>query len=146
MTELIKRLRDTASKGVSVWGDLQMEAAVEIERLTDQNLRIGRGQFGQMCSHCGWETPASGGAWADLQAHTAVCEKHPIKALREEVEQLRVQLAGCGVAAMQNTEQSKASRAKPGDYGYSESYGDVCRAVDREIALRERIEQMEPAQ
>ncbi len=34
MTDLIKRLRDTASKGVSVWGDLQMEAAKEIEILT----------------------------------------------------------------------------------------------------------------
>ena len=35
MTDLIKRLRDTASKGVSVWGDLQMEAAAEIERLRE---------------------------------------------------------------------------------------------------------------
>ena len=34
MNDLIKRLRDTASKGVSVWGDLQMEAAKEIEILT----------------------------------------------------------------------------------------------------------------
>lgn len=33
-SDLIKRLRDTASKGVSVWGDLQMEAAREIEILT----------------------------------------------------------------------------------------------------------------
>jgi len=33
-TDLTKRLRDTASKGVSVWGDLQMEAAREIEILT----------------------------------------------------------------------------------------------------------------
>jgi hypothetical protein len=32
--ELLERLRDTASKGVSVWGDLQMEAAKEIEILT----------------------------------------------------------------------------------------------------------------
>ena len=32
--DLVKRLRDTASKGVSVWGDLQMEAAREIEILT----------------------------------------------------------------------------------------------------------------
>ena len=35
-SDLIKRLRDTASKGVSVWGDLQMEAAREIEILTAQ--------------------------------------------------------------------------------------------------------------
>ena len=53
-----------------------------------------------------------------------------------EIEQLRVQLAGCGVAAMQNTEASRAERAKPGDYGYSGSYAEVCKAVDREIALR----------
>lgn len=32
--EIIKRLRETASKGVSVWGDLQIEAANEIEILT----------------------------------------------------------------------------------------------------------------
>jgi hypothetical protein len=31
---LVKRLRDTASKGVSAWGDLQLEAAKEIEILT----------------------------------------------------------------------------------------------------------------
>lgn len=31
--ELIEKLRGTASKGVSVWGDLQMEAADAIERL-----------------------------------------------------------------------------------------------------------------
>ena len=34
MTDLITRLRDTASKGISAWGDLQLEAADEIERLT----------------------------------------------------------------------------------------------------------------
>jgi hypothetical protein len=85
---LIHRLRETASKGVSVWGDLQKEAADAIE------------------------------------------------ALQAENERLRVQLAGCGVAAMQNTESSKAQRVQKGSYGWSESYGDVCRAVDREIELR----------
>ena len=34
MTTLIERLRFTASHGVSVWGDLQIEAADEIEQLT----------------------------------------------------------------------------------------------------------------
>jgi len=33
MTDIVERLRTTSSKGVSVWGDLQMEAADEIERL-----------------------------------------------------------------------------------------------------------------
>ena len=53
-----------------------------------------------------------------------------------ELEQTRVQLAGCGVAAMQNTEGSKAHRIERGAYGWSESYGDVCRMVDSEIELR----------
>ena len=65
------------------------------------------------------------------------------EALKSEVEQLRVQLAGCGVAAMQNTESSKDDRAKRGDYGWSESYGDVCRAVDREIELRAKLAELE---
>ena len=58
-----------------------------------------------------------------------------------EIEQLRVQLAGCGVAAMQNTESSKAERAKRGDFGWTESYGAVCRMVDREIAQRTVMQQ-----
>lgn len=33
-SDLVNRLRETASKGVSVWGDLQMAAAREIEILT----------------------------------------------------------------------------------------------------------------
>ena len=33
MMDVVERLRDTASKGISVWGDLQMEAAKEIEIL-----------------------------------------------------------------------------------------------------------------
>lgn len=58
-------------------------------------------------------------------------------ALAEDVEQLRVQLAGCGVIAGSNTEDSLA-RAMPGKdaYGYSASLADVERCVRREIALR----------
>ena len=33
MSDLIERLRQTASKGVSVWGDLMLEAAQEIAAL-----------------------------------------------------------------------------------------------------------------
>ena len=35
MKSLTERLRYTASRGTSVWGDLQMEAADTIERLTE---------------------------------------------------------------------------------------------------------------
>lgn len=59
--------------------------------------------------------------------------------LESEIEQLRVQLAGCGVAAMQNTAESIKDRAVEGDYGYSASYSDVCKAVDREIRYRNAL-------
>ena len=59
-----------------------------------------------------------------------------VERLKADLEQTRVQLACCGVAAMQNTEESKANRVERGAYGWSASYGDVCRMVDREIELR----------
>ncbi len=59
-----------------------------------------------------------------------------------EIEQLRVQLAGCGVAAMQNTPDSIKNRAVEGDYGYSASYADVCEAVNREMHYRDTLEKI----
>lgn len=41
----------------------------------------------------------------------------------EECEQLRVQLAGCGVAALGATAEDQV--AKRGDYGWSPAYQDV---------------------
>lgn len=72
----------------------------------------------------------------DRDLPTRAALQSAVEAQAAEIEQLRVQLAGCGVAAMQNTETSKAQRVEKGSYGYSESYADVCRAVDREIELR----------
>ena len=58
-----------------------------------------------------------------------------------EIEQLRVQLAGCGVAAMCNTVQSrKQQKCVQGDYGWSQSYQDVVNAVEREISFRSALE------
>lgn len=62
-------------------------------------------------------------------------ERHDA-ALRAALEIERLRLAACGVAALQNTESSARERIKPDNPYYSASYGDVCSAVDREMALR----------
>lgn len=55
----------------------------------------------------------------------------------KELERERMRLAGCGVAAMCNTPETAARQRIDQDNPYwSASYGDVCRAVDREMALR----------
>jgi hypothetical protein len=59
----------------------------------------------------------------------------------DELEVLRQQLAACGVAAMSNTKETAARRITPDSLYYSASYGDVCAAVDREMALRDEADQ-----
>jgi len=63
-----------------------------------------------------------------------------VERLRKDIEQLRVQLAACGVAAMCNTAQSRGQqKCAEGDYGWSQSsYQDAVNAVGREIALRDQ--------
>ena len=57
----------------------------------------------------------------------------------EEIEKLRIQLAACGVAAMQNTTESALNRITKDNPYWSVSYSDVCDAVDREIRNRKAL-------
>lgn len=62
----------------------------------------------------------------------------------EELEIERMRLAACGVAALGNTRNCIKQRITPDSPYYSASYQDICNAVDREIALAERLESLEP--
>lgn len=57
-----------------------------------------------------------------------------------ELETERLRLAGCGVAAGQNTAGSVAQRIPRKNPYWSASYDEVCRAVDREMDLRAALE------
>lgn len=90
--------------------------------------------------------PMDDGEWVAYRDTKAI---QAIKADRDrlaaEVEQLHVQLAGCGVAATQDTKDSREDRAGLGDYGYSASYGAVCRRVDECIDLRDEVTRLRKA-
>lgn len=72
------------------------------------------------------------------------CEPMEVTIARLEswCEKYRMQLAACGVAAMQNTEETTKERIGPDNEYYSASYKDVCDAVDREMKLRTEIEEL----
>jgi len=75
---------------------------------------------------------------AAVEARNRVLEAEN-KRLEEDLEAERLRLAGCGVAAMANTPESVANRIGTDSPYYSASYLEVCRAVDREMALREEL-------
>ena len=66
-----------------------------------------------------------------------------IRQTQKDCEQLRMQLAACGVVAMENTEKSKSGRISRDNPYWSASYGDVCAAVDREISMRAKLDNAE---
>jgi hypothetical protein len=81
-----------------------------------------------------WKEPTLSGK--SIEVCSADDVREIFAAMHSELSKLQIQLAACGVGAMKNTESSKADRLNTGCYGYSESYADVCRAVDREIEIR----------
>jgi hypothetical protein len=59
--------------------------------------------------------------------------------LHDEIDQLRVQLAGCGAAALGATNPEHV--AKRGDWGWSPAYEDVLRLRRRFDKLHEAVKQ-----
>lgn len=62
-----------------------------------------------------------------------------VERLNQSLENERMRLAACGVAAMQNTNESRSERIDKTNPYWSASYRDVCRAVDSEIEYRETV-------
>ena len=103
---------------------------------------------GFYCTDCGQHLGLGACSGHVCSAPPAYCG-HPMTAPREcgvclaqsraEVEQLRMQLAACGVAAMCNTPETVAQRITRDSPYWSASYGDVCAAVDREMLLRSQL-------
>lgn len=63
--------------------------------------------------------------------------------LKGELETERVRLAACGVVAMSNTPEAAAKNREMKEEYRSASLDDVIAAVDREMALREKLEAAE---
>jgi len=61
---------------------------------------------------------------------------------RAELETERMRNVACGVAALGNTEKTRAERIRKDNPYYSASYADVCAAVDREMALRQERDRL----
>lgn len=116
---------------------------------TPPGQRVSDERLAEMCAEAEQMAPLVEGALPDdehalaLQLRDSRAES---AALRAELEQERVKLAGCGVVAMSDTPESAArQRPKPGDYGWSASADDVARRVDECIALRERVARLREA-
>lgn len=65
--------------------------------------------------------------------------KAEVEELRRDLEQTRVQLAGCGVAAMGGVKED----CKPGEYGYSASLSDVVNLYRKYEAAESRLARYE---
>lgn len=74
----------------------------------------------------------------DTETHVLLCDcRDELTKQADQIETLRMQLAACDVAALQNTRESLETRIPKDNPYYSAAYRSVCDAVDREIAHRE---------
>ena len=69
----------------------------------------------------------------------AAHRQQAVAAETAEIESLRMQLAACMTASVQNTERSIKDRITRESPYWSQAYADVCAAVDREMALRAKL-------
>ena len=97
-------------------------------------------------NHDGWTafdglSEEQDGEWVRYTDASAIERERD--ALRDELERERMRLAGISAIALANTPESAAiARQCHVDY-VSASMRDVCDAVDREMALRERVAALE---
>jgi hypothetical protein len=68
---------------------LLRERDEEIARLGEQNAKIIRGEFTQICSYCGTFEAAPPNGWKELQTHVQECQAHPLFQARQEIARLR---------------------------------------------------------
>lgn len=55
--------------------------------LVAEKIRIARGEYGQICGFCGWETKPEGASWEELEAHILTCSEHPAAALQKKLSE-----------------------------------------------------------
>lgn len=70
--------------------DLITHLQEQLRASNEQLLRVVRGDFGQICSYCGWEARPEGATWDELQAHIKVCPEHPLGKCTEQLEAVTV--------------------------------------------------------
>lgn len=73
----------------------------------------------------------------DMAIEIEKYHKALIKEMTDEIEQLRVQLAGCGVAALGYAKGK--NDCKKGDYGWSQSFEDVKNLWNKYIVLTKKL-------
>ena len=114
MSEALKRLSGVLTGAIAM-GWLSDEEAAELRRLAPMEAELQQAR----------------------EERTALLVNE--QNLREELERERIRLAACGVVAMSNTRESAAKHREMAPEYWSASCGDVVRAVDAEMALREEL-------